>query len=109
MLDSLTVSATDQGRYAGEDTGGMVRRCLVRLARLVVPPPGEPLLALPAGLGTSLHVSLPDFGPCDPISRHGRDGEAAFAYQQHPPSGRRRDRVRERLDVRRPRVRAAER
>ena len=55
----------------------MLGRRLVGLARLVVPAPGEPLLALAPGLGPALHVPLPDLG-----LDHGR----------RPPAGRRRSR-----------------
>ena len=73
----------------------MVGRRLVGLAGLVVPAPGEPLLALPAGLGPALHVPLADLGlrrsssPLQPGDR-----EAALADQQHAPVVGRRDAAR---------------
>ncbi len=61
---------------------------LVRLPGLVVPPPGEALLALPASLGAALHVTLADLvldqiGPGHPGHR-----EPALADEQDAPRGR---------------------
>ena len=63
----------------------MVGGRLERLASLVVAAAGEPLLALPAGLGPPLHVPLADLvldelGALEPGHR-----EAALADQQHAP------------------------
>ena len=77
---------------------------LVGLPRLVVAAPGEPLLALPAGLGAALHVPLPDLGlrdgrparrsrrrsrPCAPAARPtgpGRSTARAKAAASAGPS-----------------------
>ena len=95
-VDGGPVSPAHQsGQPAGEDPGGVLGGGLVGLPGLVVAPPGEPLLALPAGLGAALHVPLPDLGLGDADPGDGGDGEAALADQQHAPPGRGLDGVRE--------------
>ena len=63
----------------------MVGGRLVCLPGLVVPAPGKPLLALPAGLGPALHVPLPDLGLGSLLSHQPGDREATLAHEQHPP------------------------
>ena len=64
----------------------MVGGRLVGLPGLVVAAPGEPLLALPSGLGAALHVPLADLGVDQPLPRQPGHREAALAHEQHAPS-----------------------
>ena len=61
LVDRRMVAAGHHGHArAAEDPRRVLGGRLVSLARLVVAPPGEPLLALAAGLGPALHVALAD-------------------------------------------------
>ena len=68
-----------------EDPRRVVGGRLVGLARLVVAPSGEALLALAAGLGPALHVALPDLVLDQALALEPGHGEAALAHEQHAP------------------------
>ena len=88
LVDGRVVAAGHDGgrrRQLAEDAYGVPGGRLEGLARLVVAAPGEPLLALPARLGASLHVPLADLGLDDPLARQPGHREAALADQQHAP------------------------
>ena len=85
-------------------TGGRLERD----AGLVVASAREPLLALAAGLGASLHVSLPDLRLHDALPRQPGDREATLADEQYAPGRGRSARLREGSGVGRAGVRPGE-
>ena len=109
-VDRDVVAAGHQRREPlPEHPGGVLGRRLVGLARLVVPAPGEPLLALAPGLGPPLHVALADLRLDHGVAGHPGDREPALAHQQHAPAVRRQHPGEEPVEVRRPAVPATER
>ena len=77
------IDATELGQ---QDPCGVVGSGFVGNPGLVVPPPGETLLALPARLGPALHVPPADLAQCRRTRRPGGDREASLAHQEEAPS-----------------------
>ena len=90
LLDRWAVSpAHERGhrvsRLGEEHSAGVVGGRLVGLPRLVVATSRETLLALPAGLGAALHVTLTDLGSHDPFAVDDRHRETALADEEDAP------------------------